>query len=150
MNQDESGKFVPKVGQGTKIWEPQLSNIHPSVVIGENCRIHSHVWIGEFVKIGDNVKVQAFAFIPNGVLIESDVFIGPGVVFTNDKYPPSNGTGWQQTFVRRGAVIGARAVILPGITIGQGARIGAGSVVTKNVPDGVTVCGNPAKVHNKN
>jgi acetyltransferase-like isoleucine patch superfamily enzyme len=136
-------------GKGTKIWEPHLSNIQDGVTIGENCRIHSHVWIGEGVTIGNNVKIQAMSFIPTGVTIEDDVFIGPRVTFTNDKYPPSNGQGWSETLVQRGASIGAGAVILPGLTIGEGARIGAGAVVTKNVPAGVVVCGNPAAIHNK-
>ena len=146
---EEDGKHHPIVGKGTKIWEAHLSNIHPTVTIGENCRIHSHVWIGGFVKIGNNVKIQAFSYIPSGVFIEDNVFIGPHVVFTNDKYPPSNGKNWEQTFVRRGAVIGANATILPGIEIGENAKVGAGSVVTKSVSANVTVCGNPAKIHNK-
>lgn len=137
------------VGKGTKIWNPHLSYISPDVVIGENCVIHPHVDIYAGVKIGNNVKIQAQTFIPSGVTIEDNVFIGPGVVFTNDKNPPSGHSGWLPTLVKRNASIGARAVILPGITIGQGARIGAGAVVTKSVPDNVTVCGNPAKIHNK-
>ena len=145
----KNGKQFPTVGRGTKIWEPHLSNIHPEVVIGEDCVIHSHVWIGEGVKIGDRVKIQAFTFIPSGVTIEDNVFIGPRVTFTNDKYPPSQGKGWLPTYVRRGAVIGAGATILPGLEVGQNARIGAGSVVTKSIEANVTVCGNPAKPHNK-
>ena len=138
-----------KRGEGTVVWEEHLSNIDPSVIIGKNCRIHSNVWIGEFVVIGDNVKIQALTFIPNGVIIENDVFIGPGVVFTNDKHPPSQGKGWSQTFVRRGAVIGANATILPGLEIGEDATIGAGSVVTKSVGKGQTVVGNPARLIQK-
>ena len=137
----------PPIGKGTKIWHPELSNIHESFQCGENCKIHSHVWIGEGVKIGSNVKIQAFSFIPTGVELEDNVFIGPGVKFTNDKYPPSG--QWTKTLVKKGASIGANATILPGIVIGENARIGAGSVVTKNVPPGVVVCGNPAAIHNK-
>lgn len=146
----KEGKQFPTVGKGTKVWEIHLSNIHPDVVIGEDCRIHSHCWIGEGVKIGDRVKIQAFTFIPTGVTIEDNVFIGPRVTFTNDKYPPSGGTGWLPTLVKRNASIGAGATILPGLTIGENAKVGAGSVVTKDVPDSTTVCGNPAKPHNKN
>ena len=145
----KDGRQFPIVGRGTKIWEPHLSNIHPDVVIGSECKIHSHVWIGEGVRIGDRVKIQAFSFIPSGVTIEDNVFIGPRVTFTNDKYPPSGGSSWLPTLVKRNAVIGAGAVILPGVTIGQNARVGAGAIVTKSVPDNVTVCGNPAQVHNK-
>ncbi len=107
--------------------------------------IHSHVWIGDGVRIGKKCKIQAFAFIPGGVTIEDDVFIGPRVTFTNDKYPPSSGKHWAPTLVEKGAIVGAGAVILPGVTIGRGAIVGAGSVVTKDVPAHATVYGNPAR-----
>ena len=145
----KDGKQFPTVGRGTKIWNPHLSYISPDVVIGENCVIHPHVDIYAGVKIGNNVKIQAQVFIPSGVTIEDNVFIGPGVTFTNDKNPPSHGVGWLPTLVKRNSSIGARAVILPGLTIGEGSKVGAGSVVTKSVPDNVTVCGNPARIHNK-
>lgn len=134
-------------GENTKIYDPELSNIRDGVEIGNNCTLHSHIWIGENVKIGNNVRIQAFSFIPEGVIIEDDVFIGPRVTFTNDKYPPSLKEEWKPTIVKRGASIGAGAIILPGITIGEGARVGAGSVVTKNVPPNVVVCGVPARIH---
>lgn len=149
LMQESGYTQFPRVGKGTKIWKSHLSNIHHDVDIGQDCVIHSHVWIGEGVKIGDRVKIQAFSFIPTGVTIEDNVFIGPRVTFTNDKYPPSHGKSWLPTTVRRNAVIGAGAVILPGLTVGENARIGAGAVVTKDVPANVTVCGNPAQVHNK-
>ena len=133
-----------KVGIGTKIWHPELSNIG-ECEIGDNCKIHSHVWIGDDVKIGNNVKVQAFSFIPKGVTIEDDVFIGPRVTFTNDKYPPSG--KWSTTLVKKGASLGASVTVLPGITIGNNARIGAGAVVTKDIPDNVVACGVPAAIH---
>lgn len=140
------------IGENTVIYDKELSNIR-GATIGSNCVIHSHVWIGEGVKIGNNVKVQAMSFIPNGVVIEDNVFIGPRVTFTNDKYPQvSKDRGeekWKPliTIVRKGASIGAGAVILPGIIIGEGSMIGAGSVVTKNIPDKVVACGNPAAIH---
>ena len=134
------------IGKWTKVHHPHLSNINPECEIGEGCSIHSHVWIGGRVKIGDAVSVQAFAYIPDGVTIEDQVFLGPRVTFTNDKRPPSYGAAWADTLVREWASIGAGAIILPGVTIGRNARIGAGSVVTKDVPDGETWVGNPARV----
>jgi acetyltransferase-like isoleucine patch superfamily enzyme len=100
-------------------------------------RIHNYTFIGDQVNIGKGSKIQAFAFIPNGVHIADNVFIGPHVCFCNDKYPQAVGE-WNQvdTFVKEGASIGANATILPGVTIGRNAVVGAGSVVTKDVPNG--------------
>lgn len=132
-----------QVGKNTKVWHVELSNIG-QCTIGDNCRIHSHVWIGDNVVIGNRVKIQSFCFIPDGVTIEDNVFIAPSVCFTNDKHPPSNGKSWSKTLVKKGAVIGANATILPGITIGENALIGAGAVVTKDIPSNEVVVGNPA------
>jgi len=131
-----------KIGKGARIYDQV--NLY-GCDIGENTKIDSFVYIEEGVKIGKNVKVRPFTFIPEGVTIEDDVFIGPGVTFTNDKYPRSLGD-WEKlrTVVKKGASIGAGSVILPGITIGEGSMVGAGSVVTKDVPPGATVAGNPA------
>ena len=134
-----------KIGSGTKVWNPELSNIQ-DCEIGEDCKIHSHVWIGNGVKIGNRVKIQAFTFIPTGVIIEDDVFIGPRVTFTNDKHPPSGSQNWKTTTIKSGASLGASVTVLPGVTVGQGARIGAGSVVTKDIQDKVVACGVPARV----
>lgn len=131
-----------KVGKGTKFWHPELSNIG-DCEIGENCRIHSHVWIGNKVKIGNNVKIQAFTFIPDGVTIEDGVFIGPRVTFTNDKNPPSD--TWSETLIKKGASLGASVTVVCGVTIGENAKIGAGAVVTKDIPANVVACGVPAK-----
>ena len=103
------------------------------------------VEIGYKVVIGDRVRIGAFSFIPEGVAIEDDVWISPHVCFTNDKYPPSDRKHWNGTRVKRGASIGAGAVILPGVVIGEKAVVGAGAVVTKNVEPGTTVKGVPAK-----
>jgi acetyltransferase-like isoleucine patch superfamily enzyme len=127
-----------------KYWHKELSNIG-NCLIGEGSIIHSHVWIGDRVKIGERCRIQAFAFIPTGVRLGNDVFIGPHVCFTNDKYPPSN--EWEVTIVEDYVSIGAGAVILPGVTLGTGCKIGAGAVVTKNVPAGETWVGNPAALH---
>lgn len=127
-----------------KIWHPRKSVILTKK-IGKGTIIHAMVWIGKEVSIGCRVKIQAGVFIPDGITIENDVFLGPHTVFTNDKYPPSHGKGWTKTLVKKGARIGANATILPGITIGEKALIGAGAVVTKDVPAGETWIGNPAR-----
>lgn len=133
-----------EVGEGTKICDHV--NIY-KCKIGKNCKIEAYVYIEGGVVIGDNCKIKPFVFIPTGVTIEDDVFIGPNVAFTNDKYPSAHGE-WKllRTRVKRGASIGANCVILPGLTIGQYALIGAGSVVTKDVPDYAVVSGNPARI----
>lgn len=144
-----------EIGEGTIIFQPDLVNLY-GCKIGKNCKIASFVEIQRGVVLGDNVKVEAFAFIPMGLTIEDGAFIGPAVCFTNDKRPRSvdeNGelldmSGWTltPTIVKKGASIGAKSVIVCGVTIGEGALIGAGSVVTKDVPAGAVVCGNPAKL----
>lgn len=115
--------------------------------IGKNCKIDSFVYVEEGVIIGDCCKIRPFVFIPTGVTIEDNVFVGPNVTFTNDKYPKVKGE-WVllKTLVKSGAALGANSVILPGVTIGKGALVGAGSVVTKDVPDGAIVSGNPAVI----
>ncbi len=122
-------------GPGINIWGKGM--------VGEHTEVGSHTEIGGLV--GDYCKIQAFVFIPPGVMIGNKVFIGPHVVFTNDKYPDAS-PEWTQTFtmVENNVSIGANATILP-VNIGKGAVIGAGAVVTKNVPAGETWVGNPAK-----
>jgi acetyltransferase-like isoleucine patch superfamily enzyme len=117
--------------------------------IGEDCMIGTFVEIQKGAIVGNHVRVQSHSFICEGVTVEDDVFIGHGVVFINDNHPRAN-TPWKllPVLVRKGASIGSNATILGGVTIGEKALIGAGSVVTKNVPDGATVAGNPAKIIN--
>jgi len=136
-----------QIGEGTVIHDHV--NLY-KCRIGEDCKIDAFVYIEENVVIGDNCKIRPFVFIPTGVTIEDNVFIGPHVSFTNDKYPKVKGE-WTmlQTTVRSGAAIGARSVILPGVEIGEGALVGAGSVVTKDVPAKATVAGNPARIINR-
>ena len=135
-----------KIGAGTFIWFRELSNIG-NIECGTGCNLHSHIWVADGVRMGSRVTIQAFAFIPYGVSIGNDVFIGPRVTFCNDKYPPSDRSRWLPVVVEDGVLIGAGAIILPGVTLGKGCRIGAGSVVTKSVPAGVLVYGVPAEIH---
>lgn len=132
-----------QVGEGTRIYD-QVNLF--KCKIGKNSKVDSFVYIEENVVIGDNCKIRPFVFIPSGVVIEDDVFVGPSVTFTNDRHPHAQGT-WTltRTTVKKGASIGANSVILPGVTIGEEAMVGAGSVVTKDVPNRTTVVGNPAK-----
>lgn len=133
-----------EIGEGTIVHDQV--NLY-KCEIGKNCKIDAYVYIEEGVKIGDNCKIRPFTFIPTGVTIENDVFIGPNVTFTNDKYPRTRGE-WKllPTQVKKGASIGANSVILPGIIIGENSLVGAGSVVTRTVPDNSVVAGNPAKI----
>ena len=137
------------IGLGTMIW--QFVVILKGARIGSNCNINSHCFIENNVIIGNNVTVKCGVQLWDGLIVEDDVFIGPNVTFTNDKYPRSKNTSFdlKKTIIKRKASIGANATILCGITIGEEAMIGAGSVVTKDVPDGEVWFGNPAKCHGK-
>ena len=150
-----------------------LRRIAPDVKLGRDVRVHAFVnlygceigdetSIGTFVeiqkgvKVGARCKIQSHTFICEGVTLEDEVFVGHNVNFLNDRFPAATNpdgsrktaTDWrlERTLVKRRAAVGSGAVILPGVTIGVGAIVGAGAVVTRDVPDGVTVVGNPARV----
>jgi acetyltransferase-like isoleucine patch superfamily enzyme/dTDP-4-dehydrorhamnose 3,5-epimerase-like enzyme len=135
-----------KIGSGTRIWA--FAHVLPGAQIGADCNICDHVFIENNVVVGDRVTVKCGVQLWDGIKIEDDVFIGPNVTFTNDLWPRSR--QWKDTYpstvVRKGASIGANATILPGITIGQNAMIGAGAVVTRSVPPNAVVVGNPARI----
>lgn len=137
------------IGVFTTIW--QFCVVLPNAVIGNNCNINCNVFIENDVIIGDNVTVKSGVQIWDGIIIEDNVFIGPNVTFTNDLFPRSKiyPDKYLKIHVKNGASIGANSTILPGITIGINAMIGAGSVVTHDVPDNVVVFGNPARIIRK-
>ena len=133
------------IGKGTKIWNQ--AQVRNNAELGDNCIISKNVYIDEHVKIGNRVKIQNNVNVYHGVTVEDDVFLGPSMTFTNDMYPRSFNATWKitETLVKKGASIGANATIRCGITIGEYATVGAGSVVTKDVPSQALVVGNPAR-----
>jgi UDP-2-acetamido-3-amino-2,3-dideoxy-glucuronate N-acetyltransferase len=136
-----------EIGAGTKIWH--FCHIMPRTRIGRHGNIGQNVFIASDVVVGDNVKIQNNVSIYTGVLIEDDVFLGPSMVFTNVINPRSHVSRkdeYRPTVVRRGASIGANATIVCGVTLGRFAFVGAGAVVTRDVPDHALVYGNPARI----
>ena len=143
------------IGENTSIWHH--SQVREGALIGKNCILGKGVYIDAGVCIGDQVKIQNYVSIFHGVTIEDGVFIGPHVCFTNDLHPRAinpDGTlkaadDWllTRTLICKGASLGANSTIVCGVTIGQWAMIGSGSVVTRNVPDYALVYGNPARMH---
>jgi len=140
---------TPSIGKETRIW--QFTIVLGNAFIGSNCNINSHCFIENNVVIGDNVTIKCGVQVWDGITIEDNVQIGPNVTFTNDKYPRAKNKDFrlEKTLIKKYASIGANATILCGITIGERAMVGAGSVVTKNVPDGELWYGNPAEYHGK-
>ena len=135
-----------QIGEGTRVW--QYVVILPGAVIGRDGNICSQCFIENQVVVGDRVTVKCGVQLWDGVTLEDDVFVGPNATFTNDREPRSRNASATllPTLVKKGASIGANATILPGLTIGEGAMVGAGAVVTKDVPPRTLVVGNPARV----
>jgi len=158
MSNEPTLRIAPdvKLGQNVKIYS--FVNLY-GCEIGDDSRVGAFVEIQKGARIGKRVKVSSHTFICEGVTIEDEVFIGHGVMFINDKYPfATNSDGSSQseadwkvvpTFVRKRASIGSNATLLCGVTIGEGAIVGAGSVVTKDVPPYTIVAGNPARILRK-
>lgn len=134
------------IGKGTMIWN--WTKVREGAVIGENCNIGQCVYIEGDSAIGDRCKIQNGVSIYRGIELEDDVFVGPHATFSNDKLPRANTVEWEviPTKIRRGASIGSNATIVCGIIIGEYAMIGAGAVVTKDVPAFALVVGHPARI----
>lgn len=135
------------IGEGTKIWH--FAHVREGAKIGESCVVGKSVYIDTEVEIGNGVKIQNFVSVYKGVKIEDDVLVGPSVTFTNDLYPRAYGWGEDKivpTVVKKGVSIGANSTIVCGIIIGEYAVVGAGSVVTKDVPPFGLVYGNPVEL----
>lgn len=135
-----------QIGAGTRIWA--FAHVLPGAVIGADCNICDHVFIENKVRIGDRVTIKCGVQLWDGLTVEDDVFIGPNATFTNDRYPRSKRYLAQSltTVIHQGAAIGANATILPGLSIGRNAMVGAGAVVTRDVPPNAIVAGNPARI----
>jgi UDP-2-acetamido-3-amino-2,3-dideoxy-glucuronate N-acetyltransferase len=133
------------IGEGTTIW--QYVVVLPRAVIGSNCNINAHCFIENDVIVGDNVTLKCGVFLWDGITVGNNVFIGPNVSFINDKYPRSkqHPAPYEKTVIEDGASLGAGSVILCGIKVGRNAMIGAGSVVTRDVPANQLWAGNPAR-----
>jgi len=136
-----------EIGENTKIWH--FSHVMTGSCIGRGCNLGQNVMVASSVVIGDNVKIQNNVSVYRGVVLEDDVFCGPSMVFTNVATPRSHVSRrdeFQRTLVKRGATIGANATVVCGHTIGRFAFIGAGSVITRDVPDYALVVGNPGRI----
>lgn len=134
------------IGEQTRVW--QYVVILDGAVIGRNCNICAQALVEGGVIIGDNVTVKSGVFLWEGTVVEDDVFIGPNATFTNDPLPRSKmyPEQFKGITLRKGCSIGANATLLPGVTVGERAMVGAGAVVTKDVPPFAVVIGNPAKI----
>ena len=135
-----------RIGRNTRVWA--FAHILPDASIGEDCNICDHTFIENDVIVGNRVTIKCGVQLWDGITLEDDVFVGPNATFTNDPFPRSKQypEAFTRTVIRKGASIGANATILPGLTIGQHSMLGAGTVVTKDVPPFAIVVGNPARI----
>jgi UDP-2-acetamido-3-amino-2,3-dideoxy-glucuronate N-acetyltransferase len=135
-----------RIGAGTRVWA--FAHVLPGAKVGKNCNLCDHTFIENDVVIGDEVTIKCGVYLWDGVELHDQVFVGPNVTFTNDKYPRSrqHPERYERTIVCRGASLGANATILPGLRIGERAMVGAGAVVTRDVPPNAIVTGNPARI----
>ena len=135
------------VGPRTRVWA--FAHILPGARVGADCNVGDHAFVEGGAVVGDGVTIKNGVLLWSGVTVEDGAFLGPGAVFTNDAGPrapyPKGPAGWRATLVRRGATVGANATVLSGLTIGRWAMVGAGAVVTADVPDHGLVVGNPAR-----
>jgi len=136
------------VGRGTRIWA--FGHVLAGAVVGDDCNLCDNTFAEGKVVIGNRVTLKCGVYLGGGLMVEDDVFIGPAAVFTNDSHPRSRKypSPYRETRLRQGCSIGAAAVILPGLTIGRWALVGAGAVVTKDVPDHAVAVANPARFRN--
>jgi acetyltransferase-like isoleucine patch superfamily enzyme len=134
-----------QVGARTRVWA--FAHVVAGAQVGADCNVCDHTFVEGKAVIGDRVTLKCGVYVWDGLVLEDDVFVGPNVTFTNDRYPRSRKhVDYPTTRICRGASLGAGAVILPGLTVGERAMVGAGAVVTRDVPARVLVVGNPARV----
>lgn len=147
LSSHETAVIEPKasVGRGTRVWHH--AHIRTGAVIGDECTIGKNVFVDSGARVGSRVKIENNVSVYRGVTIEDEVLVGPSAVFTNDLYPRAVTQEWEvvPTFIRRGATIGANATIVCGVTLGEYSFVGAGAVVTKDIPAYALVAGVPAR-----
>lgn len=134
------------LGEGTKVWH--FAVILQNVVIGDDCNVGAHAEIGRGSTIGDRTRISSKVFLPPNSVIGDDVFVGPGCIFTDDRHPKAGNKNYraEPPVVGNGSSLGAGVVVLPGVTIGENCLIGAGSVVTRDVPDNTVLRGEPSRL----
>lgn len=133
------------IGPDTRVWA--FAHVMPKARVGANCNVCDHTYVDNGVVVGDRVTIKSGVYLWEGMVVEDDVFLGPNATFTNDRFP-RGGQPWirEDIVIKRGATVGAGAIVLPGVSVGERAMVGAGAVVTKDVEPDTLVVGNPARV----